>query len=185
MGTPPLSRCSQSYSRANEDDSGLAWTESKRGSELSKVSPEFPHIFLSPVFAPDRRPIIEAGIKAYLAGDHTLAVHLLVPQIEQALRVLLELAGGSVLKPARLGMLTYKLLHDMLQDPLLVQVLGEDTLLYLCVLLTDQRGWNIRNRISHGLCDVHEFSPAMSDRVMHVLLCLALVRVRERQPTDT
>lgn len=41
MGTPHLSRCSQSYSRANEDDSGLAWTESKRGSELSKVSPEF------------------------------------------------------------------------------------------------------------------------------------------------
>lgn len=134
------------------------------------------HILLSPLFLDERRPMIEAGLGAFLDGDHMEAVHLLVPQIEHAIRVLLELAGGSSLRPDHNGTLTYRLLHDMLRDPLLARVLRDDLAFYLRVLLVDNRGWNLRNRISHGLCEVSEFSPQMSDRIVHVLLCLALVR---------
>ncbi len=148
---------------------------------LVKKHPDFQtgctdHILRSPVFKEARRPIIEQGIKHYLKGEQIAAAHLFIPQIEDALRVLLEKAGGSVLKQARGGGFHYKVLEDLLHEQLLGQVLGEDILAYFRVLLVDQRGWNLRNCICHGLCDASDFGSRMSDRIFHVLLCLAGVR---------
>ncbi len=134
------------------------------------------YLFRSPIFKEDRKSIIRWGVKEYLNGNHMIAVHLLIPQIESALRVLLEKAGGSVLKPVRGGGFNFKALDHLLSDPLLVQVFGEDIVFYFHALLVDPRGWNLRNRVCHGLCDASEFGPTMSDRIIHVLLCLALVR---------
>ena len=108
------------------------------------------------------------------------AVHLLVPQIENALRVLVETAGKSILKPARGGGFHLKVLDDLLREPIITQVFGEDIVFYFCTLLVDQRGWNLRNCVCHGLCDTSEFGPRMSDRIIHVLLCLALVRKKNK-----
>jgi len=137
------------------------------------------YLFRSPVFEEDRKAIIRCGVKEYLNGNHITAVHLLIPQIENALRVLLEIAGGSVLKPARGGGFNLKVLEDLLHDPLLVQVFGEDMVFYFRALLVDPRGWNLRNCVCHGLRDASEFGSSMSDRIIHVLLCLALVRKKE------
>ena len=139
------------------------------------------YLFRSPIFEEDRKSIIGLGVKEYLNGNHMTAVHLLIPQIENAVRVLLEKAGGSVLKPARGGGFNLKVLNDLLDDPLLVQVFGEDIVFYFRVLLVDARGWNLRNCVCHGLCSAGEFAPLMSDRVFHVLLCLALVRKKEQE----
>ena len=134
------------------------------------------YLFRSPIFEEDKKSIIELGVKAYLNGDYVTAVHLLIPQIENAIRVVLEKAGGSVLKPSRGEGFNLRILDDLLRDPLIVQVFGEDAVFYFRTLLVDQRGWNLRNRVCHGLCNANEFGPSMSDRVMHVLLCLAQVR---------
>ncbi|MFC1937883.1 DUF4209 domain-containing protein [Chloroflexota bacterium] len=138
------------------------------------------YLFRSPIFVDDRKSIIGQGVKEYLNGNHMAAVHLLVPQIENALRVLIETAGGSVLKPARGGGFNLKVLDDLLRDPLLIQVFGEDIVFYFRALLVDQRGWNLRNCVCHGLYDASEFGPSMSDRIIHVLLCMALVRKKEQ-----
>ena len=55
----------------------------------------------SPVYTAECRPLIQEGIQAYLDGDNTKAIHVLIPQIEQALRELLTLIGGTPLKPGR------------------------------------------------------------------------------------
>ena len=151
---------------------------------LVKKYPKFKNLYLdyifrSPIFEEDRKSIIGWGVKECLNGNHMTAVHLLIPQIENAVRVLLEKAGGSVLKPTRSGGFNLKVLDDLLRDPLLVQVFGEDIMFYFRALLVDPRGWNLRNRICHGLCEANEFGPSMSDRIVHVLLCLALVRKKE------
>ncbi len=137
------------------------------------------YLFRSPIFEEDRKSIIGLGVKEYLNGNHMTAVHLLIPQIEKAIRVLLEKAGGSVLKPARGGGFNFKILDDLLHDPLMVQVFGEDIVFYFRALLIDARGWNLRNRVCHGFCSADEFGPSMSDRIIHVLLCLAQVRQKE------
>jgi len=134
------------------------------------------YLFHSPIFEENRKSIIRLGVREYLSGNHMTAVHLLIPQIEYAIRVLLEKLEGSVFKPARRGGFNYKVLDDLFRDPLLVQVFGEDIMFYFLVLLVDPRGWNLRNCVCHGLCDTNSFDTSMSDRIIHVLLCLALVR---------
>ena len=75
------------------------------------------YLFRSPIFEEVRKSIIGWGVKEYLNGNHMTAVHLLVPQIENALRVLIETAGGPVLEPARDGGFNYKVLNKLLRDP--------------------------------------------------------------------
>jgi hypothetical protein len=148
---------------------------------LVKKHPKFKslcvdYIFRSPIFQEDRRSIIESGITEYLNGNYVVSVHLLIPQIEQAIRILLEKAGGSVLKAARSGGFNLKTMDELLRDPLLLQIFGEDIEFYFRVLLVDPRGWNLRNCVCHGLCNASAFDTSMSDRIIHILLCLALVR---------
>jgi len=139
------------------------------------------YLFRSPIFEENRKQIIELGVAEYINGNHLTATHILIPQIENAIRVLLEKAGGSVLKPARGGGFNLKMLDDLLSDSLIVQVFGEDLVFYFRTLLTDQRGWNVRNCVCHGLYSADEFGPSMSDRIIHVLLCLAQVREKGKE----
>ena len=63
--------------------------------------------------------LLTEGIEAYLKGDHVKAVHVLIPQIEAALRALLGLLGLPTNKPMRSskGVMQAKNLNDVLADP--------------------------------------------------------------------
>lgn len=133
-------------------------------------------VMMSPLFSGERRHILFRALAAYLQGDHVSAVHLLVPQIEHAFRTLLELTGQSTYRAGRHGGFNLKNLDDLLRDEVTEHVFGAACVTYLRVLLTNQRGWNIRNKICHGLVDVAEGQSTWSDRVIHVLLVLSMIR---------
>lgn len=109
------------------------------------------YFYQSPVFDEDKKTIIFDGIDAYLQNNHLAAIHLLIPQIEGAFRKLVEHTGGSVLKPSRGGGMHLKTLDELLRDQKIINIFGEDTSLYFRILLTDQRGWNLRNDVCHGI----------------------------------
>lgn len=134
------------------------------------------YIYGSPVFAEDRKAIIELGINAYLANEFVIALHILIPQIENAVRRLVELTGGAIYRKHRTGSLVLKTFDEVLRDDRIVKVLGDDTALYLRVLFTDERGWNTRNRVCHGMMPSDEFGTAAADRVFHALMVLCHVR---------
>ncbi len=134
------------------------------------------YFYKSPVFDEDKKEIILNGIEAYLENNHLAAIHLLIPQIESAFRKLIEHTGGSVLKPSRGGGMHLKTLDELLRDQKVINIFGEDMSLYFRILLTDQRGWNLRNDVCHGISPAATFHVNISDRVFHILLCLALVR---------
>jgi hypothetical protein len=155
---------------------------------LIKKHPTFGDLFIeyiyhSVVFEEDRKTIIELGIKEYLNGNHVIAIHLLVPQIENLLRNTLEKAGGSVLIQANNGSFRLKIFDELLRDPLIIQVFGEDIIFYFKTVFVDSRGWNLRNCVCHGLSNPNELSATVSDRLIHVLLCLALVKEKDRNTT--
>jgi hypothetical protein len=102
----------------------------------------------SPVFTPERRPLLEEGVKAYVSGDYKKAIHVIIPQIEQALRQLLVLTGVPTLKAARGGLFHLKNLNDILRETTVTRTFGDDTRLYLQTLLADERGQNIRNKVT-------------------------------------
>jgi hypothetical protein len=137
-------------------------------------------LYKSPLFETDRVPIITAGLQAFLEGNHIVAAHLLIPQIEDALRNLVEMAGGAIYKPNRSGGLSLKTLDEVLRDDTITHVLGENAAFYLRVLLTDQRGWNIRNTVCHGMAAAGYFTADMSDRILHSLILLGHIRPEER-----
>jgi hypothetical protein len=58
-------------------------------------------------------------------------------------------------------------------------IFSEDWTVYMRVLLTDPRGWNVRNNLCHGMLEPDEISDVVADRIFHVLLMLALVRLKE------
>jgi hypothetical protein len=137
-------------------------------------------LYQSPVFRDEFRGIVAQGIRRFLDNDLLSSVHLLVPQIEGAIRGLLEKAGVSTIRPLKHGGgFSLQLLDDMLRDTTTRTILGEDLALYLRVLLTDPRGWNIRNRLCHAALPSAEIGDAIADRVIHALLCMALVREKE------
>jgi hypothetical protein len=139
-------------------------------------------LYESPVFTADRRTLIEEGVVAYFAGDHAKAIHVIVPQIEQALRELLSLMGVPTLKAGRNGTYQVKNLNDILREPAIKQALGEDARLYLQTFLADERGQNIRNLVCHGLASPALFNYRLADQVLHAVLTVSLVRAKPTEP---
>jgi hypothetical protein len=135
-------------------------------------------ILESPVFLQTQRPFLEDGLKAYLEGDFLKAVHVLVPQVEQALRNLLTLIRVSPNKTVRgnSGILDVKSMGNALEDKTLRNVLPENVWRYLTVLYVERRGINLRNDLAHGLVSHSAFTQTLSDRVFHSLLVMSLVR---------
>ncbi len=147
-------------------------------------------LLASPLFSADRRPLLERAITAYCDGDHIAAVHVMLPQIEQALRRLLGLLGKPTNKHRRsdLTVMVEKTLNDILENEQSIQdCLGEDVVMYLRVVLCDPRGLNVRNSVAHGLMEPGQFDRFISDRLLHIMLLLADIRESKsttKEPAD-
>jgi len=143
------------------------------------------YLYESPIFDKRRKELLIRGIESYLNGDFLVSLHILIPQIEAIIRNLAEKIGIPILKSSRLkssrsGGFFYRTLDELLQEEGIISVLGEDMCLYFRVLLTDPRGWNIRNDVCHGISGAENFNQMVADRIFHVLLCLALVKERKK-----
>lgn len=131
----------------------------------------------SPIFERERFSLIDFAIIQYFIGNHITFAHLMIPQIENGLRNVLEIVDVSTLKPQKGGKgNTYKTLDAVLREPILEKIMNYDIVNYLRILLTDQRGWNLRNRVCHGMIPPTGFYYAISDRIMHAFLLLCLIR---------
>lgn len=146
-----------------------------------------PFLFKSPLFSTDRGPLLGHAITAYMAGDHVTAIHVLVPQIEHALRRLLGMLGKPTDKHRRsdLRVMVEKTLNDILENEQATQdCLGEDMMTYLRVFLCDPRGFNVRNILAHGLMKPQQFNRFVSDRLLHIIFVLAHIRASEEPQSD-
>ncbi len=125
----------------------------------------------------DRFSIIKKGLDAYFAEDYIVAIHLLIPQLEECIRNIAEAAAIPTLKQIKNGNgFQARQLDDMLRDPVLTKILTEDLTYYLRILLTDIRGWNLRNTVCHGLASMETFGSISADYLIHSLLCLGTIR---------
>jgi hypothetical protein len=136
----------------------------------------------SSVFDVKRFEFIEKGLEAYFTKDYITAIHLLIPQIENAIRTIIEKTGGLTLKPAktRNGGFHLKTFDELLRDEELNKSLGENFANYFRILFTEQRGWNLRNDVCHGIANPGHFNYASADRVFHALLCLGFIRFEDK-----
>lgn len=69
-----------------------------------------------------------------------------------------------------------RILDELFRDEQVQQCLTSDFANYLKILLTDNRGWNLRNNVCHGIAELDNFNRVTVDRLLHVLLCLGMFR---------
>ena len=149
---------------------------------LFSVSVLLEHLMGSPLFSESRRKVLENGLDAYARGDSIAAIHVLVPQIEEGIRQLAILLKAPLYAQRRGGGFHARLLDEFLRDSTIGATLTEHVTTYFRALLTDPRGWNIRNDIAHGRAPESMMQMPIADRVVHALLVLALIRLREEVP---
>lgn len=134
----------------------------------------------SPIIDSNRHEIIRQALLAYDSGNFITMCHLLIPQIEAAFRTLIDKRGKAVIRPQKNknnSGFTQRILDDILKDNVITDTFGEDFSFYARIVLTDQRGLNIRNNLCHGLVDPAFFNSVVADRLLHIFCVLTLVKV--------
>jgi Domain of unknown function (DUF4209) len=124
----------------------------------------------------DDMSLLLEGVRAWERNDQVKAAHVLIPQIERALRKIADGLGVPVTKPhpkvpgtsVAIGM------GEILYNDKVAEALGPDATLHFQALYADPRGMNLRNEIGHGLMDADRFYWRLGNLIVHSLLILGL-----------
>lgn len=139
------------------------------------------HISGAPFFAPAREALLREGLAAWLAQDAVKAIHVLVPQVEAACRDLLAALGAPVMKHDPMtGGFEVIGLGGVLNHPAFRRGVPKDIRFHLKALYSDPRGINLRNHLAHGIAHVGLLGLGLANWVVHSILLLALLRIRQR-----
>jgi len=135
-----------------------------------------------PSFALERLSLLRDGVVAWLSNDPVKAIHLLIPQIEAALRDLLAALGGAVMVPdPDVGGFKAIGLGQVLNHPLFVDKVPKDIRFHLRVLYNDPRGINLRNELAHGLVRPELLNMGLANWVIHTVLLVGMLRVTKAE----
>jgi lysyl-tRNA synthetase class 1 len=124
----------------------------------------------------DDMSLLIEGLQAWTREDHVKAAHVLIPQIERALRKIANDLGVPVTK-AHLKVAGTSIaigMGEILYHDKVAEALGPDATLHLQALYADPRGMNLRNEIAHGLMDAGQFYWHLGNLIVHSLMMLGL-----------
>lgn len=141
----------------------------------------------NPMVPLGREFLFARGLNAWLYGDLPVAAHLLVPQLENSLRTLLERAGGRTTTLGPGGVQQDRTLGAVLSAERLEGILGSNVLFDLRCLLSESFGANLRNLLSHGLVgQAGMYSTPVSYLCWLILhLCAAPLLLRAQRERET
>jgi len=124
----------------------------------------------------DDMSLLVEGIRAWERSDQVKAAHVLIPQIERALRKIADGLGVPVTKahPKVSGTSVAIGMGEILYNDKVAEALGPDATLHFQALYADPRGMNLRNEIAHGLIDANQFYWHLGNLIVHSLLILGL-----------
>ena len=115
-----------------------------------------------PFIPPERVNIYALGLFHGFHGDFLSAAHILIPQIENSIRYLLNSQGEQTSRQLRDGTQEDKNLNKILKSEELKKLFSKDLIFDLQGLLIKKEGGNMRNNLAHGRMDDDEFfSPEM------------------------
>jgi hypothetical protein len=111
----------------------------------------------NPIIPRDRTALFRKGFLAGFRYDFVTATHILVLQLENSFRVLLNNNGVITTGLSQEGIEEEFDLNRLLEMKELKNIFGEDLIFHLKGLLTNRFGVNLRNRVAHGLLSSEEF----------------------------
>lgn len=134
---------------------------------------------------PQRHELFYRGFKAFFAGDFVLALHLLTPQVENALRHLLWNAGIIPHTVDVSGVEEKWSLSQILEKDKshakLSELLGEDMLFELRGLMHFKGGPNLRNEALHGISEIEDMLGEHAYYLLWIFLRLCLTKIDKEE----
>lgn len=130
---------------------------------------------------PDLGRACAPGIRAFEAGEHWTGLHVLVPQVERAVRLIGARVDAPIHRVTTAQRLLWALLDPMLEDPAIRAALGEDFARELQALFTSEFGPNIRNNVAHGAGDL---DAAAAPAMISLMALLTIADVLAALPTS-
>ena len=110
----------------------------------------------------DRVDIYERAIIAGFEGDLLVFVHLIIPQLENSVRLIFGTNKLKITSVLPSGVQREKDMNELLTDDNAEKIFGKDLLWEMRSLLIEQSGPNLRNRICHGLANSEDVNSASS-----------------------
>ena len=136
----------------------------------------------SPFIPPDRQHIFLRGLYHGFVLDFMVASSLLVPQIENSIRYVLQQHSVIVSKYDSDGIQEeYNLGNLLYKVPQVKETFGQDLLFDLQGLLQERFGSNFRNRLAHGLVTDNEYMSWSSAYAWGLVLHLCCAPLLARQ----
>lgn len=133
---------------------------------------------------PGRELTFAKGLYAGYTEDLITSTHLLIPQIEAAIRYQLEQRQVIVSGFNRSGQQNESDLNTMLYLPEIERVYDADMLFTLRSLLTEQLGQNFRNLMAHGMLSDGELMSNVSVYLWAFTLRLCFYPPLDRRPSE-
>ncbi len=128
---------------------------------------------------------LRLGFKHYIAADFTSALHILVPRFEALLRAAFEAGGTAAFRSRRTQAGSEaETLGSFLSKPAVKNATPEDLHAYIRIVLAEQRGWNLRNRVAHGLITLQECTVLQCTVIIHLLLLLTTIPIPALETTE-
>lgn len=107
----------------------------------------------SPIVPKDRAGLFGKALFAGYERDFVTALHLLIPQLENMVRLHLKQVGAKTANIYKAGIQNENGMSTLLELPEAAQVFGNDLAFELNALFCDAFGPNLRNELAHGLLD--------------------------------
>jgi hypothetical protein len=141
----------------------------------------FDLVSTSPFVPPGREMTFAKGLYAGFTFDLIVSTNLLIPQIENSIRLHLEAIGAITSGFDSLWRQNEFDLNTALRMPELKQIYDDDLIFDLQGLLIEHHGSNLRNEMAHGLLDDNQLGTdvAMYLWALTLRLCFMVPRQRE------
>ncbi len=131
----------------------------------------------NPFVPPGHEGIFLRGIVAGFHRDFLVAAHLLVPQIENSLRYVLESHGVDVSNLKSDGTQPVKVLGAIFDMKETTEILGESLCFELRGCLIEKTGYDFRNRVAHGFVSEAECYSAAASLIWWLVLRICLIPI--------
>ena len=132
-------------------------------------------------FVPDgHEELFAKGFLAGLRGEFPEALSILVPQLENSLRHLLEQSGLDISTQDGRGIQDVILLGNILGKERLGEILWPDVVKEIKVLFDDRQGPRLRHYIAHGLMNHDAFHSPLAIYAWWLIFYLCICPVQKR-----
>jgi hypothetical protein len=135
----------------------------------------------NPFVPPGHEGIFLRGLHAGFHGDFLVASHLLVPQIENSLRYVLESQGVDVSNLMSDGTQPVKVLGAIFGMEETKKIFGDSLCFELRGCLIEKTGFDFRNRLAHGFVSEGECYAPAAEMIWWLVLRICLIPIYHSQ----